>query len=807
MRKPRSARRSIYSQLLLVVTASLTLALLVVGVALSRQAYHEQEQGLLEKLRFSGELLANRTVAALVFGDYAEATTNISSARFIPSVIKLCVYDRELKQISVYLRAGEQTCCEGTLSTATITEREHVEDRQAWVLLPIRDASTTLGYLKIVATTDQIKQRVRDALLVVAVSLLGAMIVAFALGSGLLRRALLPLKELGREVKSISHQPFSSYRPSKFYNDEVGDLVDAFNAMLEALTKENLALQHSEKRFRTLAENSPVGIYLRDATGRLEYVNKKWSEIAELDHLRGSEDFCRLIADEDQPAYQKMLQTVVAGQAPEMIEYSYRAPGSEQSKRLMEYLAPVMESGAGDDDAKVVGIIGSILDITELKQAQLELERLALYDPLTNLPNRRFFHDHLHYQIAAAAKHQQSFAILMIDLDNFKRVNDTMGHDAGDHLLKVLGQRLHDCCFAEDVVSRLGGDEFIVLLDNKSRIVINQVVERLQSAISLPVSFQNKSIEIRSSIGVAIFPDDADNARDLLKSADIALYRAKAVGRNCMVYFCAELDQAVQERVALESKLQDALKSNKLSLYLQPQVDARTKRPVWSEALLRWRDDEYGFISPAQFIPIAEESGLIVEIGNWVLRETCRLWSEYGPQLTAKGIQGISVNLSARQFYTKNLVEVTLGILQQYAVSPSHIAFEITESLVMENVEVAMLTLRQLRAQGFHISIDDFGTGYSSLAYLKLFTIDFLKIDKSFVDGLPHDPNDMAITTAIIAMAQQLDIGIVAEGVETEQQAQVLIAHGCERMQGYFFSRPVPVEELLAADDCSVEAR
>ncbi|MFT3931938.1 MAG: EAL domain-containing protein [Spongiibacteraceae bacterium] len=674
MKAQRNQRRSIYSRLLLVISASLLLALFVVGVAVARQIYHDEERGLLEKLRFSGELLANRTVAALVFNDAAAVNANIASAHFIPSVIKLCVYSANLTKIAEYLGDEKYSGCDGRLESATIAQQNYVDRYQAWVVLPVQDAGVTLGHLKLVATTDLIKEKVHNTLVVVATILLSAMVLAFGLGWGLLRTAMTPLKKLGKDVKRISDEPFSSYRPAKFYNDEVGDLVDAFNLMLDALTRESLAQ----------------------------------------------------------------------------------------------------------------------------KKAQTELERLALYDPLTNLPNRRFFHDHLHYQIAAASKHNQSFAILMIDLDNFKRVNDSMGHDAGDHLLKVLGERLHNCCFAEDVVSRLGGDEFIVLLDNKSKLVINDVAERLQKAINMPVEFQHRTIEIRSSIGVAIFPDDATNARDLLKSADIALYRAKAVGRNCMVYFSSELDQAVQERVALEFKLQQALKNEQLSLYLQPQIEGRTQTPVWCEALLRWRDAEYGFVSPAQFIPIAEESGLIIEIGNWVLQETCRQWSKYGQQLMAIGIQGISVNLSARQFYTKDLVETTLGILQQFGISPRHIAFEITESLVMENVEQAMLTLRELRSNGFQISIDDFGTGYSSLAYLKLFTIDYLKIDKSFVDGLPHDPNDMAITTAIIAMAQQLDIGIVAEGVETEQQMLVLIAHGCERMQGYFFSRPVPVEDLLA---------
>ncbi len=795
---PGTMRRSIYLQLLLVITASLILALVVVGAALYRQIYNDEKLSLLEKLNSSGELLANRTIAALLFDDYAAVKTNISSARLIPSVIKICVYQQANLKIADYLRPGIDSSCEVMLKTAALSQRQYIDEQEAWALIPVQDGDKILGHLKIVASTDLIKAHVHRALLAVGTILFVAMLIALALGSSLLRRTLSPLKTLGRDVKRISEQPFSTYRPARFYNDEVGDLVGAFNSMLDALAHENRAQQQSEKRFRILAENSPVGIYLRNAKGELEYANAKWSEIAGIELAQIDVDFAQFIAEEDYPQYQKMLAQVHTAQVPAMMEYSYRTPAATQPKRLMEYVAPVIKPATDEDAAEVVSLIGSILDISELKHAQIELERLALYDPLTNLPNRRFFHDHLHYQIAAAAKHNQSFAILMIDLDNFKRVNDTMGHDAGDYLLKVLGQRLYECCFAEDVISRLGGDEFIVLLNNQSKVVISQVVERLQAAIGEPVVFQNRTIEIRSSMGVAVYPDDASNARDLLKSADIALYRAKAVGRNCMVFFSPELDQAVQERVALEIKLQSALKNQKLFLYLQPQVDARSKRAVWCEALLRWRDEEYGFVSPAQFIPIAEESGLIVEIGNWVLRETCRLWSEHGRQLMEIGIQGISVNLSARQFYAKNLVGISMEILQQFAVSPRHIAFEITESLVMEDVDAAILTLRELRRQGFQISMDDFGTGYSSLSYLKQFTIDYLKIDKSFVDGLPHDPNDMAITSAIIAMAQQLGIGVVAEGIETEQQMQVLVANGCQRMQGYFFSRPLPIEDLLA---------
>lgn len=799
MKPPGTLRRSIYLKLLLVITATLVLALVLVGAALYRQVYNDEKLSLLEKLNSTGELLANRTIAALVFEDFAAVKTNISSARLIPSVIKVCVYQQANLKIAEYLREDIENGCEVILKTGVIAQRQSIDVNEAWALLPIHDGDAVLGHLKIVATTDLIRAHVQKALLVVGSILFTAMIIALAVGSSLLRKTLSPLKVLGGDVKRISEQPFSPYRPAKFYNDEVGDLVDAFNLMLDALAHENNAQQQSEKRFRILAENSPVGIYLRNADGELEYANAKWLEIAGFEPGEGDIDFISGIAEADLPQYRAMLAKVGVDHLPSMMEYSYRTPGAESSKRLMEYIAPVIKPATDENTAQTLNLIGSILDISELKHAQTELERLALYDPLTSLPNRRFFHDHLHYEIAAATKQKHSFAILMIDLDNFKRVNDTMGHDAGDYLLKILGQRLHESCFDEDVVSRLGGDEFIILLNNKSRIVIAQVVERLQNAIGEPVYFQNRTIEIRSSMGVAVFPDDANNARDLLKSADIALYRAKAVGRNCMVFFSSELDQAVQQRVALEIKLQHALKNQKLSLYLQPQIDARSMKPVWCEALLRWRDEEYGFISPAQFIPVAEESGLIVEIGNWVLEETCRLWAAYGHQLIAAGIQGISVNLSARQFYAKNLVEISMATLQRYGVSPRHLAFEITESLVMEDVETAILTLRELRAEGFQISMDDFGTGYSSLSYLKQFTIDYLKIDKSFVDGLPHDPNDMAITSAIIAMAQQLGIGIVAEGIETELQMQVLMKNGCQRMQGYLFSRPVPIDELLTA--------
>ncbi len=790
-------RRSIYAQLLFVVAASLLLALLFVGVALERQKLHYEERGLLEELRFSGELLANRTVAALLFNDPAAVATNIASGRFIPSVMRVCAYNDALESVADFVRDGVEGDCAGSLAAAEVAQEVAIDRDRAWAVVPVEDDDRVLGYLQIVATTDLIRQRVQNALLVVVLILGGALVVAFALGARMLRRALHPLSVRNRDVRVIADKPFTDHRARKFHNDEVGDLVDGFNRMLDALAEENAALHQSEKRFRTLADNSPVGIYLKDANAQLQYANGKWSEITGLSAARADTDLSGLIAEMDWPRYRRMVHNVIEGQQPDHVEYSYRPPGAEQSRMLLEYLAPVIQRRAGGGEPETVAVIGSVLDVTELKQAQMELERLAFYDPLTGLPNRRFFRDHLQYQMAAAGKHRQTLSVLMIDLDDFKRINDSMGHDAGDHLLSILGQRLQECCFEEDVVSRLGGDEFIVLLNTASKITIETVVERIQQAINTPVEFHNRIIETRCSIGVACFPVDAASARDLIKHADIALYEAKAMGRNRMVYFSSELNRVLQEHIALEIKLQDALRNDRLSLYLQPQVDARSGRPVWSEALLRWHDEELGFVPPDKFIPIAEESGLIWEVGQWVTRETCRLWRDYGTRLAAIGIGGISINLSPRQFYAGDLVEATLAVLREYDVSPANIAFEITESLVMEDIELAMLTMRRLRSEGFQLAMDDFGTGYSSLSYLKQFTIDHLKIDKSFVDGLPDDQNDSAITGAIIAMARQLGIGVVAEGIETEQQMQVLLANGCERMQGYLFARPVPVEELL----------
>ena len=436
-----------------------------------------------------------------------------------------------------------------------------------------------------------------------------------------------------------------------------------------------------------------------------------------------------------------------------------------------------------------------IRDITERKSYESQLERQANYDELTGLANRNLFQDRLNQALIFSRRHECGLAVLFIDLDNFKNINDSLGHDAGDALLTQVASRLTCSVREGDTVARLGGDEFVLLLSEiRAEDDVSAITQKLLKAMSAPFDIGGHELHITCSIGIASYPKDGKDRQTLLKNADAAMYRAKDLGRNNAQFYAAEMNVKAMERLMLESGLRHALERNEFLLHYQPQVDLRTGEITGMEALVRWQHPELGLVSPARFIPVAEESGLIVPLGEWVLRTACaqnKAWQRAG----LKPIS-VAVNLSARQFRQPNLVEVVAGILRETELDPAHLELELTESLVMQNVEVTIATLDRLKAMGIKLSIDDFGTGYSSLSYLKRFPIHTLKIDQSFVRDITTDPSDAAIAKTIIAMAHELGLMVIAEGVETEEQKSFLQQRHCDEMQGFFFSKPVPATEF-----------
>jgi len=450
---------------------------------------------------------------------------------------------------------------------------------------------------------------------------------------------------------------------------------------------------------------------------------------------------------------------------------------------------------ACDASGKPLKLVGSIRDVTERKQAEQEIRKLAYHDTLTGLPNRSLFQDRLDQALAQAKRHGRDLSLLFLDLDRFKDVNDTLGHASGDLLLQAVAERLRLCVRQSDTVARLGGDEFVVLLTSVKNERDGAIVaEKILEMLSEPIDLDGKAVFTSCSIGVVMSPHDGENAEALLKHADMAMYAAKDKGRNNFQFYSSEMNRNAYDRHLLEHKLRRAIEEEQFEVYYQPQWDMGSRTLIGLEALVRWMDPDEGMISPARFIPVAEESGLIRPLGEWVLRTACaqvQAWHEAGYQQVRVG-----VNISGRQFRQPDLVAMIDDILAETGLPAEYLELELTESYLMEDADATNRILAFLKVRGIELAIDDFGTGYSSLNYLKNFPIDRIKIDQSFVRDVTASRDDAAIVEAIIAMAESLELDVIAEGVETAEQLKFLQARGCQEMQGYFFARPMPVAEV-----------
>ena len=461
-----------------------------------------------------------------------------------------------------------------------------------------------------------------------------------------------------------------------------------------------------------------------------------------------------------------------------------------------------------DETVKPIKMHGIVQDITEHKKAEAKIQFLAYYDVLTSLPNRHLFKEHSIQAIRMAQRYGTKVAIIYIDLDHFKRINDTLGHNVGDKLLQKISENMMIVIRSSDSfartdngslpatsLSRLGGDEFAILIPGLTEIKHAALVaKRIIKCLGLPVKVASQELYVTGSIGIAVHPDDGEDIDTLLKNADAAMYHAKDAGRNNFQFYAKHMNELTLSRLNMEADLKKALERNELILYYQPQVEAATSTIVGVEALLRWEHPERGLVFPNEFIFIAEETGLIIPIGEWVLLTACAqmaVWHNSGFNELRMG-----VNLSSNQFRQGDIVKSIKNILATTGLDPQYLELELTESIIMQDVEKTITTLRELKGMGCHLSIDDFGTGYSSMSYLKRFPLDTLKIDRSFIKDIMTDPNDAAITKATIGLAKGLGLTTIAEGVETKEQLIFLCKQGCDQIQGYFISRPVPAEKV-----------
>ncbi len=552
------------------------------------------------------------------------------------------------------------------------------------------------------------------------------------------------------------------------------------------------ALRESEEQFRQLAGNIPQVFWITDTSHRQTlYVSPAAETMLGRplqDILSDPRALVRAVHREDRARVYAARKTAVESGYDE----TYRIIRSDGSIRWVHDRAfPVR-----DGDGRIYRIAGIAEDVTDRKHAEERLEHLAHYDVMTNLPNRVLFYDRLKQALVQAKRNRWTTGIMFIDVDRFKNVNDTLGHAVGDNLLQQIAERLSRSIRSGDTVGRLGGDEFAIVLSTlASAQDVNIVAQKIMTSFNEPFKLEGTEVYVTASIGITLYPDDSSDQDVLIKNADAAMYRAKKLGRNSYQFYTPEMNASAIQFLGMESSLRRALERNEFLMYYQPKASVADGDITGLEALLRWRHPERGLVSPAEFIPLLEETGFIVQVGEWVLKAVCSQIKAW--ELAGERFVPVAVNLSARQFAANDLGPTIRRILEEHQVDPALIEFEITESSLMANTEEAARTLEYLDQLGVSLSVDDFGTGYSSLGYLKRFPLSALKIDRSFVRDITSDGDDATITRAVISMAHSLGLKVIAEGVETRAQLEFLAEYGCNEIQGYYFSRP------MAAEDCS----
>lgn len=556
-----------------------------------------------------------------------------------------------------------------------------------------------------------------------------------------------------------------------------------------------LALREKQQTLQSLLDNAPIGIWFQNTEGKLLFVNQAFCGAIGI----SEEDFLSV------PHYSVLYSPETAKSCMASDEIALCNEGPQISYERMRFVdgkfhdLEIIKSRVHDEHGQSLGLIGLSMDITDKKQAEEKLLHQAFFDEVTGLGNRNYLMENLAKSLANAARHNHYNALLFFDLDNFKIINDSLGHHTGDILLKEIGNRLKEVVRTEDTVARLGGDEFIVILSDlgkEQRLADAQahdIAEKIRKKLALPYDLGEQEQHITMSVGISMFPNHDHDVHDILKHADIAMYRAKEAGRNTVRFFIPSMQKEAEERLLMQNMLRYALPNKQFMLHFQPQYNHQDEL-IGAESLLRWQHPSQGLIPPSRFIPVAEESGQIIDIGAWVLRETCvvlKRWQDLGNNNIT-----LSANVSPRQFHQANFVEQVLSVVAETGVDPNYLELELTESLLIEHLGDVTEKMNTLKQHGIRFAIDDFGTGYSSLAYLKRLPLDRLKIDQSFIRDVTTDPSDALIVEAIIAMATHLELEVIAEGVETEEQLRFLLKRGCAMHQGYYFSRPLPQEKF-----------
>ncbi len=652
---------------------------------------------------------------------------------------------------------------------------------------------------------EPVAAQMKSAFLLVAIIVIVVVLIVMAATKLLLG----PVKRLTGVVKTIAEGDLHA-KANVEADDEIGGLATAFNDMtininslIVDLEDEIGSHKHTAENLNKLSqaiEQSPVSVMITDLQGAIEYVNPQLCKITgySAEELTGQNPRILKSGHTPEVQFKNMWNAITAGQSWSGELYNKKKNGDL-------FWENVTVSPIKNKENKSTHYLAIKEDISLRKDYEERLLYQASYDKLTDLPNRTLAYDRIQQAIANAIREQKHIALLYMDFDHFKNINDTLGHGAGDEFLKHMAGRLKACVRDFDTVARLGGDEFLIMLvdidienaSNGSFVeVVKRKTEEILSRVSKPCVVQEMEFSVTASVGIALFPQDGDDPHMLLRNADTAMYRSKRKGRNTYEVFTPEMGDVVMKRVEIDSKLRRALEEGDFYLKYQALMDADSSAVVGAEALIRWDDEQLGQVSPEEFVPLAEESGLIVDIGNWVFDTALadvKKWRENSDHENFY----IAINLSSRQFRGKDIVKTIADYLDKYELPGDSLELEITERLLMKDVPHVVSILNQFKEMGIRLSIDDFGTGYSSLSYLKRFPFDVLKIDKSFISDIGEDPDDTALCDAIIAMAHSLGLSIIGEGVENKMQFDFLHKRGVETIQGYFVSTPMVHEEFL----------
>jgi len=563
------------------------------------------------------------------------------------------------------------------------------------------------------------------------------------------------------------------------------------NAHLEAVLEQQEQAKAKMKKLSTAVEQTDDVVVITSNQGLIEYVNPAFERTTgySADLVLGNKPNIIKSGMHDESFYRHMWETIESGETFSDIFVNRKKDGSIYYEQ--KTITPIK-----DDEGNIINYLATGKDITERIKDQERLQFMATHDALTSLPNRVMLKDRLNHAIASSGRHKSKLAVMFLDLDKFKNINDSLGHTTGDNLLKLVTSRLTMCVRRGDTIARLGGDEFTILMEDIVHIdSVSQIAQKINAALSQPYNVDGYEIFTSASIGITIFPDDGSDVDNLLKNADTAMYRAKTAGGNSYQYYTHDMTQHAVRRLELQNQLLHALERNEFVLHYQPRISLSTGQVSGIEALLRWNSSQFGLVMPDDFIPVLEESNLIVDVGNWVMQETCQFHKQLD-SLINQPVR-ISVNLSARQFREQSTLVCIGDMMKSDPELPQKLEIEITETMLMENLEMATKIMEKIQKMGILISVDDFGTGYSSLSYLKRFPIHSLKIDQSFVRDTPNDPDDVAIVQAVIALGHSLNLTVIAEGVENQEQVELLAKSGCDEIQGYVLSRALPPKELL----------